>query len=149
MKKKSSNKELWGKKQIFSLKIEPYNKECWVVVNGQYEDFIKHIKKLKNKNEYTQHLITYFEKNSEQFSKIELHTGHARTYFDEDNTGYVVLVSHCNDWRKTVNLTSHEVLHLVTHVLGNAGLNLNYDTEEAYAYLLAHTTEEILKRMYL
>lgn len=45
----------------------------------------------------------------------------------------------------TINTICHESLHVVTAILGNAGLELCEKSEEAYAYLIGFIAERIEK----
>lgn len=45
----------------------------------------------------------------------------------------------------TINTICHESLHVVTAILGNAGLELCEKSEEAYAYLIGFIAEKIEK----
>ncbi len=45
----------------------------------------------------------------------------------------------------TINTICHESLHVVTAILGNAGLELCDKSEEAYAYLIGFIAERIEK----
>jgi hypothetical protein len=49
----------------------------------------------------------------------------------------------------TINTICHESLHVVTAILGNAGLELCEKSEEAYAYLLGFIAERIEKAIHL
>jgi len=49
----------------------------------------------------------------------------------------------------TINTICHESFHVVTTVLGNAGMELCDKSEEAYAYLIGWVAERIEKSMML
>lgn len=48
------------------------------------------------------------------------------------------------DRHKTI---AHEVMHVTTRILHSRGLELCYESEEAYCYLQGHLTNEIYKRL--
>ena len=59
--------------------------------------------------------------------------------------GFLVWLEHYKGSAQDTNILIHEVFHLVHAVLGQAGLRLTDDSEEAYAYLAGYFAREITK----
>lgn len=149
-KKQKTKKELWGKKQVFLINATPYKQDIVVVLNGQFSDAEKYMKKLGGKavEKNLKHIRKARKQDKELYADdYELQCGKARTYHGLP-VGYVVLLSHENGWIETVNSVTHEMIHIGHYVLKRAGIELNDDTQEAYTYLVAHLTETVLRHMY-
>lgn len=59
--------------------------------------------------------------------------------------GFLVWLEQYKGSAQDTDILIHEVLHLVHAVLGQAGLKLCDESEEAYAYLAGHFAREIIK----
>lgn len=141
---KKTNKELWGKKQVFILTAIPYDQDIVVAINADMHDVRKFLKDLKelaaDKN------VEYIDKELKDYMKLEGNTqGRMFSHFP---FGFAVLLKHKESWVETAGLVSHECLHLTHYILKRAGLTLSEESEEAYTYLQEYLLKEILKKMY-
>lgn len=151
MKKKLSNKkDKWGKKQVFFISAEPYKQDIIVVINGQFSDAMKLIKRQKTPS--AKLIVDHVEKaqnaDKEDYADNYVHnSGSAFTYTGLPKA-YVVLLSHEDIWIDTVDSVVHECLHLTHYILKGVGIVLCKESEEAYTYLQGAMVKKILKRMY-
>lgn len=134
-----------GKKIVFILNVEPYSQECIVVCNGQFSDALNELKKHKTKNsiDTQRHILENKDKYLDNFEN----SGGGMLY-TELPKGYVMLISHCDNWIDTVGLVAHESLHLTHYVLHRAGISLTKESEESYTYLHEKLVEKVLEGIY-
>lgn len=147
MKKKNDK---WGKKQVFVVTADPYKQEVVIVLNGQFSDAIKFLKKIGGVNALENVKYVLEEQKKDKTLYIDehiLHKGNAVLY-TELPWGYVMILSHSNNWIESVENVAHETMHLTHYVLRCAGLNLTKESEEAYTYLQGHVMKQILHKMY-
>lgn len=150
MKKKRSNNDKWGKKQVFVIEAIPYNQEICVILNGQFSDFIKLMKKQKTDSAKLNILDIEKSQRVDETAYIDnyVHNSGSAFTYTELPKGYVTCLSHQDSWIKSVECVVHECLHLTHYILRNAGMTLCKESEEAYTYLQQSLVTEILKRMY-
>lgn len=146
-KTKTVKKDIWGKKQVFIVTVDPYRQDCIVVVNGDIDDAISFLQKKGNSN--AKKVVEYYEKNKKDYEefKHEKNTGSGEliTGFPK---GYVMTISHQDSWISTVGVISHECTHLAHYVLQRAGIELTTESEEAFTYLQQSILEQILRKIY-
>lgn len=148
MKKKINDK--WGKKQVFVVTANPYKQEVVVVLNGQFSDAVKFMKKLGSDNakENLKHIEEFQKEDKEAYiDDHKLHKGCA-TLYTELPWGYVMVLSHAHNWIESVENVAHESMHLTHYIAREVGLTLSKESEEAYTYLQGHVMTQILRRMY-
>lgn len=148
MKQKAKDK--WGKKQVFIVKANPYKQDVLVVLNGQFSDAIQFFKKCKTKNAEAnlRHIEEAKKENPEHYIDDHVpHTGAACLY-TELPYGYVMVLSHSNNWIESVENVAHETMHLTHYIARKVGLTLCKESEEAYTYLQGHVMTQILEKMY-
>ena len=143
--KKDTNKDLWGKKQVFCISADPYKQEIVVVINGQFSDAVDFFKTLTSKA--AKNNLEYISKTDGFDETVEMNTGCAQTWTTLPH-GFVVILSHQDNWIDSVELVAHECLHLTHYVLRNAGITLTKESEEAYTYLQCDLIKKILSKMY-
>ena len=66
----------------------------------------------------------------------------ARSYFTKNNVSIVRFVNIDKD-DIPHGLISHEALHITSYMLNKVGINFNFETEEACAYLLHYIVDAI------
>lgn len=144
MKKKIDK---FGKKNVFLLEAKPYKQEIIVVINGQFSDIKTIFKKLGSSRckENLKHIKQ--DKTNAYIDQHKANTGSAEMYSSLPH-GYALVVSHQNSWIDTVEVVTHECMHLTFAILMNAGLKLTLDSEEAFTYLQGYLVKEILKEMF-
>lgn len=150
MKKKIKKQDKWGKKQVFLINADPYRQDICVVINGQFSDAEKMLTKFKTEASELnlKHIKEEREKDKNAYNYFhEIGAGKAQCY-TELPYGYVIVVSHTDNWIETIDPIVHECLHITSHILRRAGIELNYDTEEAYTYLQAKMVKDILYKLY-
>lgn len=148
MKKKKISK--FGKKQVFLISADPYRQDICVVINGQFSDAEKLLTKFKSKasEENLKHIKEEREKDKESYNYFhEIGAGKAQCY-TELPYGYVIVVSHTDSWIETIDPVIHECLHITSHILRRAGIQLTSETEEAYTYLQAKMVKDIMYKLY-
>lgn len=150
MKKKDKMKEKWGKKKVFILEADPYKQQTVVVLNGQFSDAIKLYKKLDTPSSRLniKEIEESQKKNKEDYADDYVHNNGSAVTFTKLPKGYVMLLSHQDNWIDTVELVAHECLHLTHYILKNAGLMLSSDSEEAFTYLQGNLIKDVLREMY-
>ena len=147
MKQKKSK---FGKKQVFLINADPYRQDICVVVNGQFSDAEKLLKKFKSKasEKNLKHIKEERDKDKEAYADIhEIGAGKAQCYTALPY-GYVIIVSHNSSWIETIDPIIHECLHVTSHILRRAGIELTDKTEEAYTYLQAKMVKDIMYKLY-
>lgn len=147
---KKNTKSKWGKKQVFVVTADPYKQDIIVVLNGQFSDAVKFLKKLKsdNANENIEHIKKLQKEDKEAYiDDHKLHKGCAVLY-TELPWGYVMVLSHSNSWIESVENVAHETMHLTHYIARVVGLTLCKESEEAYTYLQGHVMKQILHKMY-
>lgn len=143
--KTKKNKIVYGKKIVFMLDIEPYKQQCVVVLNGQFSDATKYIKKHGDKK-YIETFMDFIKDHGGHY-KDDYETGSGKLYHKLP-TGYVMLLSHCNSWRTTVGVVTHESLHLTKSIMDKVGMVMCEHSEEAYTYLQENIVRKILDKIY-
>ncbi len=133
-----------GKKIVFILNVEPYSQDCIVVCNGQISDAVKELKKHNTKNSLAtqKHILENKDKYQDDY---EMGNG---LLYTELPKGYIMLISHCDNWIDTVGTVVHECLHLTHYVLQRAGISLTKESEESFTYLQEKLVESILEKIY-
>lgn len=147
---KQKKKDKWGKKQVFIVTANPYKQEVVVILNGQFSDAIKFLKKCKTKNaeKNLKHIEEEQKKDPDNYADdYVLHIGRALLY-TELPFGYVMVLSHSNNWIESVESVAHESLHLVHYINRNVGITLCKESEEASTYLQGYIMTQILEKMY-
>tara|TARA_R110000868_G_C10970396_1_gene769744 strand:+ start:12688 stop:13113 length:426 start_codon:yes stop_codon:yes gene_type:complete len=139
------NKKKWGKKNIFCISVDPYKQDIIVVINGSFSDAIAYMKKLKTKGAKLN--LEHIASDGGYTEEHTINGGRGETWTTLPH-GYVLTISHQSSWIETVEIISHECLHLTHYILRNAGLVLCKESEEAYTYLQAYLLKEILREIY-
>lgn len=150
MKVKQSKKDKWGKKQVFVVTANPYRQQVLVVLNGQFSDAIHWFKKQRSDNAKInlEHIQEVQKENKEAYIDDHIpHKGNACLY-TELPYGYVMVLSHSNNWIESVENVAHETMHLTHYIARKVGLTLCKESEEAYTYLQGHVMTQILSKMY-
>ena len=142
-----SKKSEW-KKKVFLLQVPIYDQDIIVVINGQLKDGISFLEKMKNINKTGEITLAELKKNYMFEKDLVLNSGQARTYASLPH-GFIVLLSHQEDFAKTSGVVAHECLHVVYHIMERVGINFFMnESDEAFTYLLGYLVENILKVMY-
>lgn len=148
--KKQNKKDKWGKKQIFIVTADPYKQEVLVILNGQFSDAIKFFKKSGTPNAKInlEHIKEKQKEDDTAYIDDHIpHKGNACLY-TELPYGYVMVLSHSNNWIESVENVAHETMHLIHYIARKVGLTLCKESEEAYTYLQGHVMTQILSKMY-
>lgn len=134
------------KKQVFFIEAKPYRQECIVVVNGQFSDAVRCLKKLNNK--HSKEILEYIEKEKEHYPDDYVIGGGDAYLYTKLPRGYVMLLSSNDSWVQMSVDVYHECLHLTFRILRNAGLEVSEETEEAFTYLQADLASQILRKIF-
>lgn len=128
MKKETS------KCKVIGIPIDIYNKILVVVIGDFERDTIaSHIKREEDKKFF----LEYTEKKD-----LSRYDG---LVFNLGNGNNVLWLQSLTQSPDDVSTLAHEALHAAYDILKNVGIPLGNDSEEAYAYLISHITEKVLK----
>lgn len=124
--------EITGKGFFKRVRLYPYRGSMYLSVNQTDEDALR--------------CMQEYHLSKEQFEKS---FGHWK---NGENVGATTLQSESGNaflrirWIQDLNdhgLIAHEALHVISCILSSRGLPLCDESEEAWAYLLAHVVDEI------
>lgn len=152
MKTKSSKRDKrvkgskMGRRHVFLVDVHPYKQQCVVVCNGQFSDAVSFFKKCGT--DRAEEILRHIEQDKESYADNHKVGGGSASLFTELPHGYVMLLSHTNNWKETVGLVVHESLHLTHYILRRAGVELSKESEEAFTYLQESIVGNILKAIY-
>jgi len=135
------NKKNIFKKKTFLLDIDTYRNHCIVVLNGDFSDIEKQIKKYNNDIN-----LKYIEENRKDFETIKIKDG---ILFFTLPVGFAMVINVQSSWIETVGVVTHECLHLVHYLFRRVGISFTEESEEAYTYLQQNLIIKILKEIYL
>ena len=140
----------WGKKQLVVIDSGPYKQDIVVVINGHFRDALAFMEKQKTKGSITNvKFIKDHDKYEDNGFNVEhkANSGAAETWAELPH-GYVVTLSHQDNWIDTTEIIVHECLHLTHYILRRAGVILSKESEEAFTYLQGYLVRQILDKMY-
>lgn len=124
--------------QVFQLDTVPYPAAVLVSIGQTDTQFKKTVEKFVGEPEISKKKHKNFEKSHEDTEAYILHF----------NTGHVVLRMYGQKWNaEGLAILQHEIYHVVHAVLRHAGIRPTLGTEEAYAYLTQHITEQIYNKI--
>jgi hypothetical protein len=108
---------------VKEINIELYNKKFTLII-GDNNYWIKHLRKKGVSKKECKWLDNEEPLGACMYTK---------------KSGMFMLLRKNSD----INTVSHECLHMCARIMDSSDINLNYDTEEAYAYLLGFLTKKV------